>query len=167
MNRLIIFFIIFLFGVMAGYGWQNYHHGLRITEIKKEIAENRQLADALTKSENLLFQKLDEIQKSVKGKQVYEMEIKTTGYCNNHICINDVRWQDGMTATGTVARVGVCAADWSVIPIGAIIYVEGYGFCRVEDRGGKVKGNHIDLFFNTYKEAKGWGLQNKKVKIFL
>ena len=167
MNRLIIFFIIFLFGVMAGYGWQNYHHGLQIAKIKTQIEQNHEFIKFLLETGDILTRELDEFKEDLQAKQSYEMEVKITGYCNSPICINDVRWQDGMTATGTIARVGVCAADWSVIPIGTIIYVEGYGFCRVEDRGGKVKGNHIDLFFNTYKEAKGWGLQNKKVKIFL
>lgn len=167
MNKFFIGFIVFWLGVMGGYRWQHYHHSLRISELQREIADNRQLVNSLLATEDLLLQKLDEIQKAVKGKKAFELEVKTTGYCNHPICINDERWQDGMTAIGTIARPGVCAADWSVIPVGAVLYVEGYGFCTVEDRGGKVRGNHIDLFFNTYTEAKAWGMKKKQVKIFL
>ena len=167
MIKSFISFLIFLFGIMAGYGWQHYHNGLRITELKKEIAENQKLVDAATNTGWFLEQKIEEIEKDLQGKKAYEMEVKTTGYCNNPICINDVRWQDGMTATGTKARLGVCASDWEVLPVGTLLYVDGYGFCTVEDRGGKVKGKHIDLFFNSYNEAKQWGMKKKKILIFL
>jgi len=47
------------------------------------------------------------------------------------------------------------------------MYVDGYGYGRVEDRGGMIKGNHIDLFFRTHAQARKWGKQRKKVKVWL
>ncbi len=40
MNRIFVAFIIFLFGVMAGYGWQYYHRGLKLTDYSKKISGN-------------------------------------------------------------------------------------------------------------------------------
>ncbi len=73
----------------------------------------------------------------------------------------------GITASGTKARKGTIAADIRKYPFGTIMYIEGYGYGRVEDRGGVIKGEHIDLFFRTHKQALEWGKQNKRVKVWL
>ncbi|MFU8780890.1 MAG: hypothetical protein ACNA71_07680, partial [Kiritimatiellia bacterium] len=41
----------------------------------------------------------------------------------------------GQTASGTQARRGTIAADTRLYPFGTIMYIEGYGYGRVEDRG--------------------------------
>lgn len=68
----------------------------------------------------------------------------------------------GITATGTVAKRGTCssvAVDPRVIPLGTKLYVEGYGYAIAEDTGGAIKGNRIDLFFNSNSEANDWGVK--------
>ena len=71
MNRIFVGFIIFLFGVMAGYGWQNYHHGLRITVIKREIAATRKLMESLENSLTLLKNELKH-QKKLRSGAIQE-----------------------------------------------------------------------------------------------
>ena len=107
----------------------------------------------------------------------------TTGYCKCQKCTGWRRtWYGrpvyasgpnkgkrkavGITASGTRARVGTIAADTSRYPFNTIMYIPGYGYGRVEDRGGKIKGNHIDLFFRTHKQGLRWGRQKKMVKIW-
>ena len=70
-----------------------------------------------------------------------------------------------LTATGTVARVGVIAVDPNVIPLGTRVYVEGYGYAVAEDTGGAIKGNIIDLFMDTNQECINWGRRDVKVYI--
>ncbi|MBM9615996.1 3D domain-containing protein [Desulfobulbus rhabdoformis] len=61
---------------------------------------------------------------------------------------------------------GTIAADTKYYPFGTRMYVEGYGWGRVEDRGGAIKGpNRIDLFFDSHQEALGWGRTKKVVRI--
>jgi 3D (Asp-Asp-Asp) domain-containing protein len=72
-----------------------------------------------------------------------------------------------VTASGTKARKGTIAADTRKFPFGTIMYIEGYGYGRVEDRGGAIKGNHIDLYFRTHQQALEWGKQTKRVKVWL
>jgi len=72
----------------------------------------------------------------------------------------------GVTASGTDAKVGTLAADTSRYPFGTMMYVPGYGYGRVEDRGGAIKGDHIDLFFKTHKEALEWGRQQRQVRVW-
>lgn len=69
----------------------------------------------------------------------------------------------GYTYTGSVARVGAIAVDPSVIPLGSVLYIvtnDGYciyGLCTAEDIGGAVKGNSVDLYFNTLQECYDFG----------
>ena len=113
-----------------------------------------------------------------------ERTLLTTGYCRCQTCTGWQRtWygrpvyssgpnkgkrkQVGITAGGTRAGTGTIAADTSRYPFNTIMYIPGYGYGRVEDRGGAIKGNHIDLYFRTHKRAMKWGRQKKKVKIWL
>lgn len=70
-----------------------------------------------------------------------------------------------LTATDTEPRYGVVAVDPKLIPLNSRLYIEGYGYARAEDTGGSIKGNRIDLFFETKKEAMRFGRRNVKVYI--
>lgn len=69
------------------------------------------------------------------------------------------------TASGVYPHYGAVAVDPSVIPMGTKLYVEGYGYATALDRGSAIRGNRIDLFFETQKEAMRWGL--KRVKVYI
>lgn len=87
-----------------------------------------------------------------------------TAYCAcRHCCGPRAR---GITAAGTRARHGVIAADWRVLPKGAVLHVPGYGFGRVEDKGGAIRGNRLDLFFSSHAEALRWGRREIRVAVW-
>lgn len=53
---------------------------------------------------------------------------------------------------------GTIAADTKFYPFGTRMYVPGYGWGLVEDRGGAIKGpNRIDLYFDSHTDALEWG----------
>lgn len=65
------------------------------------------------------------------------------------------------------AEKGTIAADTRYYPFGTEMYVPGYGWGRVEDRGGAIKGpNRIDLYFDSHSEALQWGRRKVKVDIY-
>lgn len=65
------------------------------------------------------------------------------------------------------AEKGTIAADTRYYPFGTEMYVPGYGWGRVEDRGGAIKGpNRIDLYFDSHDEALQWGRRQVNVKIY-
>ncbi len=74
-------------------------------------------------------------------------------------------YADGRTATGHIAGRGVCAVDPAFIPLGTQLWVEGYGYALACDTGGAIKGNRIDLCFNTYSEAIAFGRRTVVVYI--
>ncbi|MDD6308911.1 MAG: G5 domain-containing protein [Clostridia bacterium] len=77
----------------------------------------------------------------------------------------------GITASGMRAGYGVIAVDPSVIPLGTKLYVEAadgswtYGYCVAGDTGSGIRGNRVDLFFNTSIEAKSFGRRSVNVYV--
>jgi 3D (Asp-Asp-Asp) domain-containing protein len=72
----------------------------------------------------------------------------------------------GITATGTTVTEGVTvASDWRVLPPGTVVFIDGVGLRTVEDKGGKVKGYHIDVYMNRLKDARNWGKQYRNIWI--
>ena len=69
------------------------------------------------------------------------------------------------TATGTYPHHGTMAVDRSVVPMGSYGYVPGYGSVHAEDTGGAIRGNRIDLFFNTRGQAVSWGRRTVQLYI--
>lgn len=76
---------------------------------------------------------------------------------------------DGITATGTQARVGAIAVDPKVIPYGTKMFIVSedgkyiYGVASAEDCGGGIKGNRIDLYFDTLRECNRFGVRMCRV----
>lgn len=77
----------------------------------------------------------------------------------------------GTTATGTTARYGAIAVDPTVIPYGTRMYIVSddgayiYGYATAEDCGGAIKGNIIDLYFDTIAECYAFGRRSCTVYI--
>ena len=69
----------------------------------------------------------------------------------------------GITATGMLAERGVVAVDPSFIPLGSKLYIVGYGFAVAADTGPSIKGNKIDLYYETLAEAIQFGRQTVRV----
>ncbi len=118
-----------------------------------------------------------------KGAKPITRELLTTGYCKCGKCCGWKRnWYGravysygpnkgkkkvvGQTASGTMARMGTIAADTKYYPFGTIMYIDGYGYGRVEDRGGAIDKHHIDLFFRSHKQAIAWGKRKIKVQVW-
>lgn len=117
------------------------------------------------------------------GVKAQTVTLLTTGYCKCGQCCGWRRnWllrpvynygsmkgnpkKVGQTASGIQARVGTIAADTRFYPFGTVMYIEGYGYGKVEDRGGAIKGQHVDLFFRTHQQALEWGRKTREVKVW-
>ncbi len=69
-------------------------------------------------------------------------------------------------APAQLYRVTLIVAAPQRFPFGTILGIPGYSKgAVVQDRGGAIKGNRLDVLFPTHEEAKHWGVQNLKVRI--
>lgn len=107
---------------------------------------SEKLADQIS---NLNLNRLD------TGNNVIWME--ATGYSRFDPGCGDY------TATGEFLHYGIAAVDPNVIPLGTNLYVEGYGQALAADTGGAIKGNRIDLAFESHQEALNWGRRGVNV----
>lgn len=69
----------------------------------------------------------------------------------------------GITASGSKVRQGIIAADTSVLPFGTKVWIEGLGVYVVEDTGGDIVGNRIDIYMDDLDQAVKFGRQERKV----
>jgi 3D (Asp-Asp-Asp) domain-containing protein len=67
----------------------------------------------------------------------------------------------GITYSGVKVRrdeYSTIAADLRVFPLGTVLYIPGYGYGVVADKGGAIRGHKIDLYFETKQDVfKQWG----------
>ena len=73
------------------------------------------------------------------------------------------------TYIGTLCRVGAIAVDPTVIPYGTRMYIVSndgqyiYGIAVAEDCGSAIKGNRIDLYYNSVEECNRFGIRDCQV----
>lgn len=85
---------------------------------------------------------------------------KITAYCACSSCCGK---SDGITASGTKATEGrTIAADPSVLPYGTKVIINGHEY-TVEDCGGSIKGNSLDVYMESHSEALVHGVQYAEV----
>lgn len=95
----------------------------------------------------------------------YTASLKDTGKAPGHPLF-------GITATGMKAKKGIIAVDPKVIPLHTKMYVEildkntpDYGFCVAGDVGSAIKGNKIDLYYDSQDYVDRFGV--KKVRVYI
>jgi len=87
-----------------------------------------------------------------------------TAYTTGHDGVGTI------TASGTVVHVGSVAVDPRYIPLGTRLYVvtnDGivYGCSVAEDTGYSIRGDKIDLFYNSFRECINFGRRSCTVYI--
>lgn len=67
----------------------------------------------------------------------------------------------GVTYSGVRVKrdlYSTIAADLNIFPIGTILFIPGYGYGVVADKGGAIKGNKLDLYYETVEDVYNqWG----------
>ena len=108
----------------------------------------------------------------VTTEPIYLGKYKLTAYCSCQRCCNS--WSNNrpvdeygnevvIGATGEVLTAGYSiAVDPSVIPYGSIVVINDKVY-EAMDCGGAIKGNRIDVYFNSHEEALEFGVQYANV----
>jgi 3D (Asp-Asp-Asp) domain-containing protein len=92
----------------------------------------------------------------------YTAGVESTGKSKGHP-------EYGITYSGVKVKrdlFSTIAADLNVFPIGTILFIPGYGYGVVADKGGAIKGNELDLYYETVEDVYNkWG--KKKLDIYV
>ena len=94
---------------------------------------------------------------TTSGTQVY----KITAYCSCAKCCGKAT---GRTAMGTKATAGRTVAASGKFAFGTKLNINGHVY-TVEDRGGAIHGNKIDIYVNSHAEALAWGVRYLPVSV--
>ena len=85
-----------------------------------------------------------------------------TAYCSCSVCCGP--YDGSTTASGTTPRWGTVAGPPS-LPFGTKVHIAGLGAFTVEDRGGAIRGDKLDIWFPSHAEALAFGRQTRTVTI--
>lgn len=86
---------------------------------------------------------------------------KVTAYCSCEKCCGKT---NGITAMGTKAQANHTIAASSQFAFGTKIRINGIVY-TVEDRGGAITGNKIDIYMNSHSEALAWGVRYLDIEV--
>lgn len=152
----------------------------------KQLADREQQAKAMEEAQRKAAE--EEAQKqqqaSNQKQQVQQTSTKTVDNSKAATSAENVSGSKTLTMSataysteangmGTYSATGInlkqhpscVAVDPSVIPLGSIIWVSGYGVSVAGDTGTEIKGNVIDLHFSTVAQSMAWGRRTVTVKI--
>lgn len=111
----------------------------------------------------------------VKEPEVISLgEYRLTAYCGCSKCCG--KWGENRpldengkpivyTANMSIAKEGVTiAADINILPYGTKVIIDGHEYI-VQDKGGVINGNRIDIYFESHQDALNFGVQYKEIYI--
>ena len=74
---------------------------------------------------------------------------------------------DGVTASGLKVKENRTIACPPAFPFGTKLNIDGMGTYVCEDRGGAIKGNHVDIYVQTKAEAFAFGRRNLTAEVVM
>lgn len=91
----------------------------------------------------------------VSGNSGQSGMYKVTAYC---ACMQCCGKTNGITASGTRATANRTIAAPRTFSFGTKVVINGVTY-TVEDRGGAIQGNRIDVYMDTHSQALAWGVR--------
>lgn len=117
----------------------------------------------------------EQMTEEVKKPEVIGLgEYRLTAYCGCSKCCG--KWGENRpldengktivyTANMSIAKEGVTiAADINILPYGTKVIIDGHEYI-VQDKGGVINGNRIDIYFESHQDALNFGVQYKEIYI--
>lgn len=164
-----------------------YQNGVEIEKI--EISENTaekpvnaivtETASVSTRNSvfyrtsNTQAENVSTLAKMVEGINPQVKKLNTSAYTASTCGKSPESSNYGMTSSGEKAKAWYTVAAGSAYPIGTIIYVPYFssqpngGWFVVQDRGGSISDNKLDIYMNTYSECVSFGRRNLECYIYV
>lgn len=95
------------------------------------------------------------------GKSGQSIQVQATAYSTATPGLG----RYGSTGIDLIKNPNCIAVDPSVIPLGSLVMVPGYGYAIAGDTGGAIKGHIIDVHFPTVAQCVSWGRRSITITI--
>ena len=105
---------------------------------------------------------VEEVQEAEPEREYYTVWLRASAYDDCYVCCGKT---DGITASGVKATANHTIAAPPEYSFGQEMEINGITYV-VEDRGGAIKGDKIDIFFDTHAEAQAFGVQWVEAKVY-
>lgn len=143
----------------------------KITQ-ETEFSEVDSIAEKTETVETEIVILEEEPEEVVSDEKISLGKFKLTAYCSCEKCcgkwaLNRPKDENGKDivygSTGNILVAGTSiAVDPSVIPYGSQVEINGHTY-TAHDTGGAIKGNRIDVYFDSHQEARNFGVQFAEV----
>ncbi|GAE27926.1 hypothetical protein JCM9140_4094 [Halalkalibacter wakoensis JCM 9140] len=150
-------------------------HTARDNAYKESSFQLRSLPNVKTEeqsmSQEVVESKQVSLEEAVDWSKYPSQKVVATGYTAGYESTGKSPGDPsyGITFSGVQVKRDVystIAADPSVYPIGTVLFIPGYGYGVVADTGSAIKGNKIDLYYETVSDVfNNWGKQEVEVYV--
>lgn len=103
------------------------------------------------------------VEENIVEKEIEWQIAKATAYCSCTKCCGPNA--KGITASGTKVKANYTIAMSKKYPFGTQIEIENMGIYTVEDRGGAITDNRIDIYFASHSEALAFGTKTLRFRV--
>ena len=114
------------------------------------------------------IERIKQMKEEYKNNYVYSFDGVVTAYTAGYESTQKRKGHPlyGVTTSGTKAKQGRTIAMDKRFPFGTLVKIEGFDdVFLVEDRGFKIKGNKVDIYFENVEDAIKFGKQKRKIYI--
>ena len=135
----------------------------KVIEVRTKQVTSRSGSALVTASTNPAATSTASLAKKVEGITPKVSTFNTSAYCACRSCCGKT---NGITASGAKASQWCTIAAGSCYPMGTVIYIPYFknkpngGWFVVQDRGGAISSNRIDVFMGSHSQALQFGRRN-------
>lgn len=140
------------------------------TVIREPVNKIIQISTKITsRTANRSAVSAETLQASVEGMTPKVVNMNTSAYCSCARCTGKT---NGITSSGTKAKEWYTVAAGKGYPIGTVIYIPALankpngGWFVVEDRGGAISNNRIDIYLGSHSSAIMFGRKNLECYVY-
>lgn len=135
----------------------------KIIEIRTKQVTSRSSGEVRTSTTNPAKNASTTLAKKVQGISPMVSTFNTSAYCS---CVSCCGKSTGITSSGAKASEWYTIAAGSCYPIGTVIYIPYFkdkpngGWFVVQDRGGAISSDRIDIYMGSHSQALQFGRRN-------
>lgn len=140
----------------------------QVVQVNKKAVTSRASGERIASS-NPATTSSSSLAKKVAGKTPVVKNFNTSAYCACKKCCGKT---NGITSSGAKASSWYTLAAGKAYPIGTVVYIPALknkpngGWFVVQDRGGAISNNKLDVFMGSHSQALQFGRKNLECYVY-